>query len=334
MTSPTTSRPSVKDVAQLAGVSAGTVSNVLNHPDRVSRAKRELVEAAIEELGFIPSGAARHLRQGSSRAIGLVVLDIANPFFTEAARAVEDTVARDGLAMMMGSTDGDPERERQILEMLISQQVQGIILTPSAHSMENLEVVRQHGIPVVLLDSPTTRGPYASVGVDDVAGGRMAVGHLLASGHRSIAVISGPTEVRQAAARWEGAQQAVRAFGLDPEETLVHLSADSFSADGGAEAMSLLLESSTLPSATFALNDIMAIGAIRTLRARGMRIPQDMAVVGYDDIPIAAELVTPLTTVRQPMADLGRRAAELLLHSPGIEHVRFRPTLVVRSSAP
>ncbi|QGF23031.1 LacI family DNA-binding transcriptional regulator [Raineyella fluvialis] len=334
MTSPSAGRPSVKDVAERAGVSVGTVSHVLNHPDRVSDATLQRVRTAIDDLGFIPSGAARHLRQGTSQAVGLVVADIANPYYIEAARAVEDSLVQRGMAMMMSSTDGDPERERRILEMLAAQQVRGIILTPSERSPENLALVRRRGIPTVLLDGGSSRSAFSTVGVDDVAGGRMAVAHLLASGHRSIAVISGPLEVRQAADRWEGARQAVRDAGLNPRTTLVHLVADSFSAEAGAEAMSLLLEGPVRPTAAFTVNDVMAIGAMRTLRREGLRIPEEMALVGYDDIPVAAELITPLTTVRQPMASLGRRAAELLLEGRGVEHVLFRPHLAVRASAP
>lgn len=235
--------------------------------------------------------------------------------------------------MVMSSTDADPDRERRVLEMMVGHEVAGLICTPSAKTYDNLAVVQDRGIPVVLLDSPDGQ-PFSGVGVDDVAGGRMAVAHLLASGHRSIAVISGPPEVRQAVDRWRGARQAVRKAGLDPKRVLVRLDADSFSADAGAGAMTLLLEQRHRPTATFALSDLLAIGAMRVLRSAGLGIPQDMALVGYDDISVASELITPLTTIWQPMRRLGRQAVQLLFSAQPAQHMLFEPQLVRRASAP
>lgn len=330
---PEGARPSVRDVAERAGVSVGTVSHVLNHPDRVAGSTRERVQAVIAELGFIPSGAARQLRKRASRAVGLAVLDIANPFYTEAARAVEDALDERGYSLVMSSTDANPDRERRVLETMVGQEVAGLICTPSAGTHENLVVAQGRGTPIVLLDSPEDRS-FSSVGVDDVAGGQAAVAHLLASGHRSIAVISGPPEVRQAADRWRGASQAVRDAGLDPRRVLVRLDTDSFHADAGAGAMALLLEQRQRPTATFAFSDTLAIGAMRTLRAAGVAVPDAMALVGYDDISVASELVTPLTTIRQPMRRLGHEAVQLLFSSPTPQHVLLEPQLICRASAP
>ncbi len=325
---------SLRDVAELAGVSVGTVSHVLNHPERVSEALREKVTAAITELNFVRSGAARQLRQGHSNMVGLVVFDIGNPFYTDAARAIEDTLAASDLALVISSSDAEPHREARVLRTLIEQQVRGVIITPSEGTAALLPMLRERGIPVVLLDSPGDIEGYASVGVDDVAGGAMAVRHLLDRGHRLIAMITGPMSVRQARQRLRGARQAITEAGLDPEKILVPVETEAFTANAGEAAMSLLLERREVPTATFAANDVMMIGAMRSLRRQGVRIPAEMALVGYDDIMVASELITPLSSVHQPMAELGRTAAELLLDPDADErHVVFQPNLVVRASS-
>lgn len=331
-------RPSVRDVARQAGVSVGTVSHVLNHPDRVAPATRERVERVIAELGFVRSTAARQLRDGASSTVGLVLHDIANPFYTEAARAVEDHLVERGYALLLCSTDGEEQREARALRMLLEQDVAGVIVTPSASTDANLADLRRRRTPVVLLDSPGDVPDLPSVGVDDLAGGQIAVSHLLALGHRSIVVLTGPMTVRQARQRWAGACAAARQAGFDVDAVLRPVECDAFSADAAAGAMRLVLTEPRRPTAVFAANDVMAIGAMRVLRKAGLRIPDDVAVVGYDDVFVAAELVTPLTSVRQPLRDLGRTAAELVLSAiaargePDPQHVVFRPELVVRSS--
>lgn len=333
-----TARPSVRDVARHAGVSVGTVSHVLNHPDRVASATRERVERVIAELGFVRSTAARQLRDGASSTVGLVLHDIANPFYTEAARAVEDHLVERGYALLLCSTDGEQQREARALRMLLEQDVAGVIVTPSASTDANLGDLRRRRTPVVLLDSPGDVPDLPSVGVDDLAGGRIAVSHLLARGHRSIVVLLGPMSVRQARQRWAGACAGAREAGFDVDAVLRPVECDAFSADAAAGAMRLVLTEPRRPTAVFAGNDIMAIGAMRVIRKAGLRIPDDIAVVGYDDVFVSAELVTPLTSVRQPLRDLGRTAAELVLRriADGGEgepqHVVFRPELVVRDS--
>ena len=325
---------SLRDVAERAGVSVGTVSHVLNHPERVSPPLRAKVTAAITELKFVRSGAARQLRQGRSTMVGLVVFDIGNPFYTDAARAIEDTLSAEGLALVISSSDAEPEREARVVHTLIEQQVRGVIITPSEGTPDLLPMLRERGIPVVLLDSPGDVEGFASVGVDDVAGGAMAVRHLLERGHRLIAVITGPMSVRQARDRLRGACRAVTDAGLDPHAVLVPVETEAFTADAGEAAMTRLLERAEVPTATFAANDVMMIGAMRSLRRQGVRIPADMALVGYDDIMVASELITPLTSVRQPMSDLGRTAAELLLDEAAEKrHVVFQPELIVRESS-
>ena len=359
-----TARPSVRDVAVRAGVSVGTVSHVLNHPDRVAEATRERVEAAITELGFVRSEAARRLRAGSSSLVGVVVLDISNPFFTEAARGIEDRLRADGCVPMLCSSDGDAARELEIMQILAGQDVRGVIVTPGPSTLENLPVLTSRGIRVVLMDHPALAEGLSTVVADDVAGARAAVAHLLGLGHRRIGFINGPSRVRQARDRRTGVLQALAEAGLDPAEVLVEVEGLTggvgFSADAGAVGAAQVLDSAdmgqdegagrrlgaggsrgtgrsgpagTRPTALFCANDQLAIGAMREVRARGLAIPEDVAIVGYDDISVAAELITPLTSVRQPMRELGVTAADLLLTpEAGVQHITFTPELVVRDS--
>jgi LacI family transcriptional regulator len=207
----------MKDVATLAGVAVGTVSNVLNHPDLVRPQTRARVEAAMEQLGFIPNASARQLRAGRSRCLGLVVLDVTNPFFTEVARGVEDYAQAEGYAVILCNSDEAEDKERQYLRVLEEQRVRGVLITPVHGRAPTIKGIRDRGTPVVLLDRPGPSG-HCSVAVDDRRGGELAVAHLLAVGHRCIALINGPLAIRQCGDRRRGAYQAVVKAGLNPAE--------------------------------------------------------------------------------------------------------------------
>ncbi|WP_454932498.1 LacI family DNA-binding transcriptional regulator [Actinomyces oricola] len=334
---PQSGRPSVRDVAALAGVSVGTVSHVLNHPDRVAQATRERVESAIEKLGFVRSETARRLRRGGSSLVGVLVHDIANPFFTEAARGIEDRLREDGSIPLVGSTDSDAARERDLMGILAGLDARGVIITPSASTLDNLGVLIDRSIPVVLMDHPPISRALSTVSGDDVAGARAAIDHLVDLGHRRIGLVNGPLSVRQAADRREGVLIAIAEAGLDVAEVLeeveVVVAGRAFSADAGAAGAASLLRRPNPPSALFCANDLMAIGAMREVRGQGLRIPDDVAIVGYDDISVASELIIPLTSVHQPMRKLGGAAADLLLTAGDeVRNVVFTPELVVRES--
>lgn len=340
-------RTSVRDVAALAGVSVGTVSHVLNHPDRVAEATRERVQRAIDELGFVRSDAARRLRAGRSSLVGVVVHDVSNPFFTEAARGIEDRLRDAGCVPMLISSDADPERELEDLRILAGLDVRGVIVTPTEAVLDNIKVLQDRGIRVVLMDHPPISGELPTVSGDDVAGARSAVEHLIALGHRRIGLLNGPLTVRQARDRRRGAVEAVEAAGgvatgeaagsdaaapsLVEVESVV--GGKGFTADAGQAGAATLLDGEAPPSAIFCANDQLAIGAMREIRSRGLRIPADIAIVGYDDVHVASELITPLTTVHQPMREMGWAAADLLLDEDGpARHVTFEPEVVVRQS--
>jgi len=329
-------RASINDVARTAGVSVGTVSNVLNRPERVLPSTRDRVLQAINDLAFVPNGSARQLRAGTITTVGAIVLDIANPFFTEVVRGIEDRLAADSYTLMLASSDEDPAREARYLRLFEEHGVSGMMVVPSGKDLTPLLNLRGRGTNLVLLDRTSQRADVSSVGVDDVLGGHLAVQHLLELGHTRIALINGPHSIIQCADRWAGAVQAVTAAGLDPDRVLREITIGSLnSASGEGGAIELLRTKRNRPTAIFCVNDLTALGAMRALRDRKVSVPDEMAVVGYDDVGFAAELAIPLTSVRQPTHDIGFRAADLLIgqSSAPPQQVLFSPELVIRASS-
>jgi LacI family transcriptional regulator len=330
---------SIRDVARRAAVSVGTVSNVLNRPELVSAARRESVRRAITELGFVPNESARHLRRGHGRTIGLVVLDVANPFFTDVARGVEDAANAAGLVVILCNSNEDRAREAGYLDVLEEQRVQGVLLTPVDGGAARLARLREHGIPVVLLDQRAPRKEFCSVSVDDRLGGQLAVGHLIDAGHRRIAFVGGPRSLRQVTDRHAGALAALRAADVPPT-ALVDVDTPSLNVAGGRDAVARILgmPAARRPTAVFCANDLLALGVLQELTRQRVAVPGRMAIVGYDDIEFASAAAVPLSSVRQPRDQLGRTAAELLVDEVrGAAHqhrqVVFKPELVVRESS-
>lgn len=329
---------SIRDVATRAKVSVGTVSNVLNRPEVVAPATRERVMGAIEELGFVRNDAARQLRSGTPRAIGLVVLDVGNPFFTDVARGVEDTASDAGHAVILCNSDESPRREARHVELLAEQRVHGVLITPVDTDLAGVRRLRERGISVVLLDHPTDEPDLCSVAVDDRTGGELAVTHLLAEGYERIVMVNGPSRIHQARQRHEGAVDAVRKAGRDAS-VLEELKVPALNVASGQRAAEQLLARSTRPDAVFCANDLLALGVLQVLVRAGVRVPDEIAIVGYDDIDFAAAAAVPLTSVRQPRQQIGRTAAELVIAESTTpdehehRHVLFAPELVVRESS-
>ncbi|MER5202040.1 LacI family DNA-binding transcriptional regulator [Streptomyces sp. NPDC002825] len=329
----------IKDVAREAGVSVGTVSNVINQPDRVSPATRRHVQAVIARLGYVRSESARQLRAGRSRIMALLVLDMGNPFFVDVARGAERTARAAGLGVMVCNSDQNPADEADYLSLFAEQRVRGVLVTPADPSGENLRAFRRHGIPSVLVDRVAGDDEAGcSVSVDDVVGGSLAIRHLVATGHRSFAYVSGPAHLQQVRDRREGALLALAEAGL-PASALREIPTERLDVASGRDAGSRLLGLADRPTAVFCANDLLALGVLQALYAAGVRVPEDMAIVGYDDIEFAAAATVPLTSVRQPALTLGAKAAELLLEETGEqaadhrhEHVVLQPELVVRRS--
>lgn len=332
---------SMKDVAALAGVSIGTVSNVLNSPELVAEATRQRVEAAIAKLGWVRNESARQLRAGRSRSIGMVVMDIANPFFADVVRGAEDFFYDNGYSVHIGNSDQRAEREATLLDQFQQQRVRGVIFAPIAVGAEPAVQVRRRGIPVVLVDRAAGVDGFCTVGADDIEGGRLAIAHLLGQGHRRIAVVGGPGSLAQVRDRRRGAELALSGT---PEASLLVVSSELLDVECGKRAAGelLTLPDEERPTAVFALNDLLAIGLLQGFTVAGLRVPQEMAIVGYDDIAFAAAAAVPLSSVRQPRAELGASAAELLFDEirsaesdlPHQHHaVWMTPELVVRQSS-
>jgi LacI family transcriptional regulator len=328
---------SVREVAALAGVSLGTVSNVLNRPEKVAPATVERVQNAIVELGFVRNDSARQLRAGRSSTVGLIVLDGGNPFFTDVARGAEDAAMSKGLAVLIGNSDESTERERTYVDLFEERRVAGLLISPAGDDLARLARLRDQGTAVVLVDRRADDEHFASVSVDDVAGGRIAVEHLLAIGRRRIAYVGGPFGIRQVVDRHAGALQAATSAGASLEV----LPTTSLSVLEGRRIGEELQRrpAAERPDAVFAANDLIAVGLEQAFIMRGsIAVPDEIAIVGYDDIAFAEAAVVPLTSVRQPAQDLGRQAIELLVRQVehgqdvDLEHVEFTPELVVRQS--
>ena len=329
---------SVKEVARRAGVSVGTVSNVLNRPEVVAPETRQRVLDAIDALGFVRNDAARHLRTGRSNTIGLVVLDVANPFFTDVARGADSMVDEMGSTLILCHSDEDPAREARHLAMLEEQRVQGVLITPVDSDTPHIDRLLTHGIPVVLVDRAGQRH-QCSVAVNDELGGRLAVSHLLERGHRSIAFVGGPFSIQQVADRHRGAEAALAAWEDDARIEVVETPSLKVS-DGQAAGRRMFdLPPQHRPTAVFCANDLLAHGVLQEAVQHALRVPDDIAIVGYDDIGFAAAAAVPLSSVRQPREQLGRTAAQLLIDEVNDpEHhthrqVVYQPELIVRTSS-
>jgi LacI family transcriptional regulator len=330
---------SIREVAAHAGVSVATVSNVLNRPEIVAHQTRERVLSSIRHLGYVRNESARQLRAGRSRTIGLVVLDVANPFFTDLARGVEDEANKAGLAVILCNSDDQERKEKQYLELLEEHRVHGLLITPVAGAGARLSRLQRRGTPVVLVDSRSPSRGQCSVAVDDVLGGDLAVSHLLSVGHKRLTYVAGPPAIRQVADRREGALRAMVRAGHAPEDLGI-LEAAGLNVAGGQKAGAEIaaLPAQARPTAVFCANDLIALGVLQEMTRNHIRVPEDIAIAGYDDIDFAAAAAVPLTSVRQPRQQLGRTAARLLLDeaADGDVHqhrqVIFEPELVVRQS--
>jgi len=328
---------SVRDVAQHAGVSVGTVSNVLNHPEKVLPATVARVQESIDQLGFIRNDAARQLRAGRSTTIGLILLQASNPFFTEVARGVEEGASELGFSTLLGNSGQSHRRELAYLELFEQQRVHGVLISPVGDVTARLEGLRRTGIAAVLVDRSGAGSHTSSVSVDDVAGGQLAVEHLIEQGRRRIAFLGGRFEIRQVTDRLEGARRAVAAH---PGVVLEVIEVDALDVLAGRSAGDRLRARAAAdrPEGIFAANDLLAVGVLQSLVMLGeVRVPHDIALIGYDDIDFASTAVVPLSSIRQPSERIGATALEILLEEAedatlAPRQVVFQPSLVARTS--
>lgn len=323
------------EVAAHAGVSVGTVSNTLNHPERVSPSTRDRVHAVIRELGFVPNQHARVLMGAPSNVIGLLVVDVLSPFFMAIAHAVEREAREASHVVILCNSENEHTKEFSLLQMLAAQRVRGALLSPAGGGEPTVEGL--HGFPVVYLDYEA--GPEGcSVSVDHVAGGRLAAEHLLSMGHRRLAFVGGRPGMHQFQLRTQGMRDAMVAVGLDPAHALIEVHEEGIGLDSGTRAAQRLVEDG-LPSGICCGNDMIAFGVFRELRRRGIRVPEDVALVGYDDVEFAESWIVPLTSIRQPTSEMGRRAAQLLFEhaadKPDHQHqqIVLQPELIARETS-
>jgi LacI family transcriptional regulator len=330
---------SIRDVADAAGVSVGTVSNVLNRPETVSAESSERVQRAIETLGYVRNDAARKLRGGVSTTVGFVVLNGQNPFFNDVVRGAEDEASRHGIAILYGNTDEDSHRQRTYLDLFEEQQVRGVLISPYGDVLPRLERLRERGIRAVLVDRFGGTSRFSSVSVDSVAGGRMAVEHLIETGRRRIAFVGGPMEMRQVTDRLAGARVAADNALTDVEIEVLATSAMTVAEGAAVGERVLRRPRREWPDAMFAANDLVALGLLQSLVVEGrMLVPTDIALIGFDDISFAAAAAVPISSIRQPSGMIGRTALRILLEECDDAELIprqtvFQPELVVRRSS-
>lgn len=305
-------RATIEDVAKLAKVHKGTVSRALNERQKhqVSREMIERVERAARQVGYVPNALARGLRTNNSMTIGVVLPDITNPFFPPIVRGIESVVSPRAYTSLLVNTDGDKAMERTAVSHLIDRRVDGLIVASGQSDETILSELYKAGIKVVLLYRDAGAVPYPLVTGDDAAGIASAVEHLVGLGHRHILHLAGPANFSATSKR---ADAFAAACLRHPELDGTVEGAESLTALAGEQAMNLVLESGTPPTAVVAGNDLIALGALRALRAHGLRCPVDVSIVGFNDMPFAEDFSPPLTTVRVPTGLMGRRAAQLVL---------------------
>jgi LacI family transcriptional regulator len=301
----------IRDVAARAGVSSTTVSHVINNTRPVSAELRTRVEAAMAELGFQPNALARSLRRKQTRTLGMIVPDSANPFFAEVGRGIEDTSFAAGYSIILCNSDGARARELLYLDLLVQKQVDGVLLVPTGDHAELAARLRTRNIPVVVIDRDVSDTPIDRAHIDNVAGGYIATRHLLNLGHRRIGYIGGLPHLSPVPDRSAGYLRALQEACLPADDRLIV--AGNFRDVGGYSGAQALFALPDPPTAIFAGNDLMAIGALAAARDAGIAVPADLSLVGFDDIHLAGYINPPLTTVAQPKYELGVVAAELLL---------------------
>ena len=327
----------MKDVARLAGVSTSTVSHVINKDRFVSEAITLKVDEAIKSLNYAPSALARSLKLNQTHTIGMLITASTNPFYSELVRGVERSCFERGYSLVLCNTEGDEQRMNRNLETLMQKRVDGLLLLCTETHQPSQEIMQRYpSIPTVMMDWAPFDGDSDLIQDNSLLGGDMATQYLIDKGYRRIACIAGPLDKTPSRLRLEGYQRAMARAGIAVEDGFIITSDFEFS--GGLKAMQALLAQPALPQAVFVGNDAMAVGAYQALYQAGLRVPQDMAVVGYDDIELARYMTPPLTTVHQPKDELGELAIDVLIHRmahPGQaqQRVQLTPELIVRGSA-
>ena len=334
-----TARVTLRDVARVAGVHPGTASRALGEETRAlvnEETARRVLEAA-EQLGYRPNPIARGLKTNRSYTIGVLIPDLTNPLFPPILRGIEDRLEESGYTPLMANTDNDPERERIDWHAMRARQVDGIVAATARRDRGLLDELVDSGVPVVLVNRRSPEGGVPSATADDRRGIRLAVEHLAELGHTRIAHIAGPLELSTGLDRHEGFHEAMSELGLEVDPELVVVTR-AFTEAEGAKACAELLDRGAGPTAIAAANDLIALGCYDVFAERGISCPDEISVVGFNDMPFADRFQPPLTTIRIPHYEIGMAAAELMLEillngEAPPRDIRLEPSLVVRSSA-
>lgn len=325
----------MKDVADYAGVSTATVSRVLTGKDSVTPQLRQKVEDAIKELGYRPNRAARELRIGAVLKIGVVLSDIQNPFFTSCLAGVESMLQNSDYVLLLGNSNEDPAIEEMHLSSLVNEGVGGIILAMTGHNENIYRKIIEQDIPIVAIDRELPLIAVDTVTIDNVTAARQATEHLIRLEHIRIALIGGPSDIPTAEARLRGYREAMALYKIPFNPSLVMNG--RFQQSGGRETMEHLLDLPEPPTAVLIANNLMTLGALQTIHQRNVLVPEELAMIGFDDTPWNIALQTPLTVVAQPTFQLGEIAARMLIdriNNPTLprQRIMLDAELIIRDS--
>ena len=327
----------IREVARRAGVAPITVSRVINHSGYVSDSTRARVEKAIAELKYVPNALAQGLRFNKTDVIALVLSDVTNPFWTTVARGTEDAANEENYSVVLCNTDEDVEKQERYIQLLLRRQVDGFLLVPASNATDTIRFIQQQRVPLVILDRQLTGVSVDIVRADSEGGAYDLTRHLIELGHRRIAILSGPETTSTSTQRVAGYQRALEDAHLNVDPALI--SYGRFYQDSGHERTVHLLALSPPPTAIFAANNFIAIGVMKALYGSGLRIPQDISVVGFDDLPPGLLVQPFLTVAAQPAYEMGYRGTKLLLEriggkGPSSAQTIVLPTqLVIRQSS-
>ncbi len=301
----------IRDVAKQAGVAPVTVSRVINNSGVVSPKTRQSVETAIEDLGYIPNMLGPSLRSQQTMTLAFVVTDITNPFWTTVTRGIVDIAQTSGYSTILCNTDESEEKQAQYIQMLLRRRIDGILLVPASTSPDPIRLIQKQGIPVIVLDRQVSGVDVDIVRADSEKGAYQLTKHLLSQGHKQIIMLAGPRSVSTALDRVNGFRRAFNEFGLELNDDQILWG--SFTQESGYEMAKISLEGTPKPTALFAGNNFLAVGAQRALREMNYRIPEDIVMVAVDEIPPAFTIEPVLTVAKQPAREMGKQAAALLL---------------------
>jgi LacI family transcriptional regulator len=332
----------IKDIARAAQVSINTVSRALNDKDDVNAETKARIIHLARELNYTPNFLAKSLHSKQTKTIGVVVTDNANPFYASVIKGIEDFANSRGYSIILTNTDETIRKEKKALTVLKEKRVDGILITPARTTAKNIQDLKKLNTPFMIVNRSTEDSEINYIKTDNVHGGYLGVMRLLETGRKRMVYLAGPNTISSVQERYTGGLKALREYGLLGEHLPVYVT--NLKINGGYEVMKNLLESADIPNGVFAYSDLIAIGAMRAIREKGLHIPRDIAVVGYDDIELSSYLEVRLTTVRQPCFEIGKRAAEELIHylenknkeSMGDKkpvHILLQPELVIRDSA-